>query len=122
MPDWTTIRTWVLRVGVAAIKQPVEQADDWIWMADHSNQIGPEKALSIIGLRASNMPPPGQTLKHDDVRVLDRSPGTSWKREDMAEAYGQLAQQCGAPLALLVDGAVELREGAETLQKSRKTW
>ena len=59
LPDWTTIRTWVLRVGVAAIKQPVEQADDWIWMADHSNQIGPEKALSIIGLRASNMPPPG---------------------------------------------------------------
>ena len=120
LPDWTTIRTWVLRVGVAAIKQPVEQADDWIWMADHSNQIGPEKALSIIGLRASNMPPPGQTLKHDDVRVLELSPGTSWKREDMAEAYGQLAQQCGAPLALLVDGAVELREGAETLQKSRK--
>ena len=66
------------------------------------------------------MPPPGQTLKHDDVRVLELSPGTSWKREDMAQAYGQLAQQCGAPLAVLVDGAVELREGAETLQKRRE--
>ena len=113
LPDWTTVRTWMLRVGVAAIKRPIEQADDWIWMADHSNQIGPEKALAIIGLRASNMPPPGQPLTHDDVRVLELSPGTSWKREDMAAAYERLAERCGVPLALLVDGAVELREGAE---------
>ena len=119
LPQWTTVRTWMLRVGVAAIRRPIEPADDWIWMADHSNQIGPEKALAIIGLRASKMPPPGETLTHADVRVLELSPGTSWKREDMAEAYQQLAQQSGAPLSILVDGAVELREGAEKLQDSR---
>jgi len=113
LPDWTTVRTWMLRVGVAAIKRPIEQANDWVWMADHSNQIGPEKALSIIGLRASNMPPPGQALRHEDVRVLELDPGTSWKREDMKEAYERVAQECGAPLALVIDGAVELREGAE---------
>ena len=123
LPSWTTIRTWLLRVGIAAIERPIEPADDWIWMADHSNQIGPEKVLSIIGLRASNIPPPGQALKHEDVRVLELSPGTNWKREDMADAYDQLAGRCGAPLALLVDGAVELREGAEmseSLQNSGK--
>lgn len=120
LPAWTTVRTWTLRVGMAAIKQPIEPADDWIWMADHSNQIGPEKALAIIGLRASQMPPPGQPLTHDDVRVLELSPGTSWKREDMAAAYERLAERCGVPLAVLVDGAVELREGAETLQTSRE--
>lgn len=113
LPDWTTVRIWMLRVGVAAINRPIEQADDWVWLADHSNQIGPEKALSIIGLRASKMPPLGQALTHDDVRVLELSPGTRWKREDMKEAYERLAQRCGVPLALLIDGAVELREGAE---------
>lgn len=117
LPDWTTVRTWMLRVGVAAIKQPIEQADDWVWLADHSNQIGPEKVLAVLGVRASKLPPPGQPLQHDDVRVLELTPGTSWKREDMAEAYERLAKQCGVPLAVLVDGAVELREGAETLQK-----
>ena len=100
LPDWTTVRTWMLRVGVAAIKQPIEQADDWIVMADHSNQIGPEKVLAILGVRASKLPLPGQPLKHDDVRVLELTPGTSWKREDMAEAYEQLAQRCGVPLAV----------------------
>lgn len=120
LPDWTTIRTWLLRVGVAAIDEPVEPADDWIWMADHSNQIGPEKALAVIGLRASRMPPPGVALTHQDVRVLCVKPGVSWNREDMAEAYERLAEESGCnPMAVLADGAVELREGAERLQKRR---
>lgn len=119
LPNWTTIRTWMLRVGVAAVKRPIERADDWIWMADHSNQIGPEKALAVLGLRASQLPPPGEALKHEDVRVLELRPGRRWKREDVADAYEQLSQRCGDPMAVLSDGAVELREGAETLQKRR---
>ena len=120
LPTWTGIRTWVLRAGVAAIRRPIEPADDWIWMADHSNQIGQEKVLSIIGLRASRMPPAGETIKHEHVRVLELVPGTSWKREDVAKVFDQLSEQSGAPLAVLVDGAAELREGAEILQKHGK--
>ena len=120
VPEWTTVRTWLMRAGVAAIEEPIEPADDWVWMADHSNQIGPEKALVIIGLRASKMPPPGVALTHQDVRVLAVEPGVSWKREDMARVYKKLADKIGAPLAVLVDGATELREGAEILQKLRE--
>jgi hypothetical protein len=113
LPDWTTIRTWLMRVGVAAIEEPIERADDWVWMADHSNQIGPEKALVILGLRASKMPPPGVSLAHQDIRLLCVEPGVSWKREDMARAYKKLADKIGSPMALIVDGAVELREVCE---------
>lgn len=119
LPVWTTVRTWMMRVGVAAIKEPVEEADDWVWMADHSNQIGREKALVILGIRASKMPAPGQAISHEDVRVLAVEPGERWNREDMAQAYEKLAEKAGLPMAVLVDGAVELREGAETLQKQR---
>ena len=28
LPDWTTVRTWMLRVGVAASERPIEEADD----------------------------------------------------------------------------------------------
>ncbi len=86
LPDWTSVRLWLMRVGVAAIEEPVEAAEDWIWMADHSNQIGPEKVLAIIGVRASKLPAPGEALTHADVRVLAVKPGVHWKREDMAEA------------------------------------
>ena len=119
LPAWTTIRTWLLRVGVATLREPIEAADDWVWMADHSNQIGPEKALVVLGVRASQLPPPGETLKHKDVHLLTVRPGTAWKREDMGSVYRELAEQYGAPRAVLCDGAVELRDGAECLQKQR---
>jgi hypothetical protein len=51
--------------------------------------------------------------------VLAVEPGTTWKREDMAGAYEALAARFGVPRAVLVDGAVELREGAEVLQTQR---
>lgn len=95
IPHWTAIRSWMQRLGVAALGEPIERADDWIWMADHSNQIGPEKALVVLGVRASRMPPPGIALRHKDVRVLTVRPGTAWKREDMAAVYTELAQQYG---------------------------
>jgi hypothetical protein len=90
MPDWTTVRIWLMRVGVAAIEEPIERADDWNWMADHSNQIGPEKALVIVGVRASKMPPPGVALTHRDIRLLLVEPGVSWNRKDMARAEWHL--------------------------------
>lgn len=119
LPDWTTIRTWLLRVGLATLQESIDPADDWIWMADHSNQIGPEKALVVLGVRAAQLPPPGETLKHEDVHLLAVRPGTAWKREDMGSVYGELAEQYGAPRAVLCDGAVELRDGAKCLQKQR---
>jgi hypothetical protein len=119
VPDWTTIRTWMQRLGVAAIEEPLERADDWVWLADHSNQIGPEKVLVVLGVRASQLPPPGTPLRHEDVHVLAVRPGTTWKIEDMAAVYESLAERHGAPRAVLSDGAVELRDGAEVLKKSR---
>jgi len=119
IPHPTTIRNWLLRVGVAALREPLEQADDWLWMADHSNQIGPEKALVVLAIRAAKMPPPGKTLKHEDLRVLTVRPGTAWKRENVAAIYQELAQQHGEPRAVLTDGAVELREPVECLKSKR---
>jgi hypothetical protein len=117
LPDWTTIRIWLMRLGIAFLEEPLEDADDWVWMVDHSNQIGPEKVLVVLGVRASQLPPPGKTLRHEDVRVLMVQPGTRWKREDMTAVYDRLAERCGPPRAVLCDGAVELREGAESMRK-----
>ena len=84
IPDWTSIRTWLCRFGVATLEEPVEAADDWIWMTDHSNQIGAEKVLVVLGMRAGQMPPRGQPIRPEDVRVVSVIPGTEWKREDVA--------------------------------------
>lgn len=120
IPSWDAIRCWACRVGVAQLQQLPEQANDWIWMTDHSNQIGTEKVLQILGIRASQLPPPGQTLSRDKMTVLAVVPGKDWKRDDVRREYKKLAQRIGAPRDLLTDGAVELFESADVLRKPGK--
>jgi hypothetical protein len=120
VPSWDSIRCWACRVGVAQLQQVPEQADDWIWMTDHSNQIGTEKVLQILGIRASKLPPPGQTLRRQDMVILAVIPGKDWKREDVRREYKHLAERIGVPRYLLTDGAVELFESADVLEKPGK--
>jgi hypothetical protein len=119
VPEWTSIRNWMQRIGIAKTEEPVEAvepADDWIWMADHSNQIGPEKAFVVLGIRSSDLPEPGHAIEHQHVRPLLVEPGISWKKEDVTSAYQQIAKKYGTPRAILSDGAAELREGALPLK------
>lgn len=118
-PVWTTIRSWIQRLGVARCNEPLERSDDWIWMVDHSNQIGIEKTLAVLGVRASSLPEAGNALKHEDVHVLSVQPGTQWQAKDMAEAYQQLADRHGVPRAVVMDGATELRSGTKCLKNRR---
>src|SRR5262249_48987055 len=60
VPHWTTVRMWFLRLAYHKLHRPKEQASDWVWIVDHSNQIGREKCLLIVAVRASQLPPPGE--------------------------------------------------------------
>jgi hypothetical protein len=120
VPTRTTIRSWLQRLGIAELKQPLKPNEDLVVMVDHSNQIGTEKVLVALGVNASALPEPGTALTHEHVRVLDIKPGSCWKTEDMEQAYQEIAGQHGVPRAVLTDGAVELREGAKCLETQRE--
>src|SRR5262249_19215637 len=60
VPHYTTVRYWLLRVGLHKLHRPKERASDWVWIIDHSNQIGKEKCLLILGVRVSQLPAPGK--------------------------------------------------------------
>lgn len=120
IPSWDSMRRWACRAGVAELQKPITEADDWIWMTDHSNQLGAEKVLVILGIRVCDLPPPGQTLSREQMETLAVMPGTDWKREDVRRAYEKLVERMGPPWCLLTDGAVELRESADVLEKPGK--
>ena len=117
VPSHDAIRNWTCRVGIGELEDTFHKDQDVLWMADHSSQIGTEKVLLIIGIAVENLPEPGQTLSLEDVKVLAIVPGQKWKKEDVAREYRKLAKRIGPPRFLLSDGAVELREPAETLEK-----
>lgn len=116
IPSFDSMRVWSCRVGIAQLKMFDKNGNDWIWVADHSNQIGQEKVLLIIGIRVSDLPPLGETLPREKMVVLATIPGTSWTREDVRREYDKLAKRIGSPKYLLTDGAVELRESADVLE------
>jgi len=122
-PTRTSIRNWLQRLGIAELQQKSDKyipRDDLVFMVDHSNQTGTEKVLLVLGVNASELPESGTALKHEDVRVLEVKPGDQWKTTNMQQAYEELADRYGTPRAILVDGAVELRDGAKCLKNRRK--
>ena len=122
IPSWSGIRSWLLRLGLARIALPesFQQADDWIWIADHSNQIGKEKVLTVLAVRASQLPPPGQALRHQDVTVLCNEPGIQWNENAVAKVYLELEAKFGTPRGVLSDGATELQNAAKQLENPRQ--
>ena len=62
IPHWTTGRLWLLRLGHALLTRTLQKADDWVWLIDHSVQIGQEKCLVILGIRLRDLPRRVQAL------------------------------------------------------------
>jgi hypothetical protein len=120
VPDRETITRWCKRLGLDRLmqnqksNQPKNHAD-MIWIVDHSNQIGTQKVLVILGVLASKLPAQGQTLSLDALEVLAIEPGRSWTRDDVRRVYKELADKIGRPRWVLCDGAVELRESVDVL-------
>ncbi len=42
-PSWYTGRLWLLRLGYSKLTRAQTQADDWVWIVDHTVQVGNEK-------------------------------------------------------------------------------
>ena len=121
VPAHDSIEHWCKRVGLDAITRSEGRHEGGLWMVDHSNQIGQEKVLVILGTTIGQLPPPGETLSLDKLDVLAIVPGTSWKRDDVRCVYREVAKRCGTPRFVVCDGAVELRETVDVLETSGKT-
>jgi len=56
LPSWTTGRMWLLRLGYYKLVRAKVIASDWVWIVDHTVQIGVEKCLVILGIRLKDLP------------------------------------------------------------------
>ena len=117
-PDWTTGRLWVIRFGCAQLNAPKVQADDWVWLIDHSVQIGKQKVLAIVGVRLAALPAAGEFLCPDDLVLIDLIPMETSSREDVAQCLEDVAARTSVPRAIVDDHGVDLNGGVRIFQKS----
>jgi hypothetical protein len=116
LPTYQTIISWMQRLGLDRMRRPNKRKQR-MWLADHTIQMGKSKALVVLGAPLSTTSAPDLPLRHEQLEVLTLTAGEQWQREQVGRVYQQIAERCGQPRAIGVDGAVELREPAETLGK-----
>ena len=114
VPSRDAVRLWNCRNGVA-ILQEAKKSTGWIWMIDHSVQLGKMCVLVVLGIHKDNIPR-NRPLRRSDMTVLAVSPAPSRSKEEVRKQLLAVAHEFGHPFATICDGASELREAVATLK------
>lgn len=117
LPEATSVRWWLQRLGLFALREPLEMADDWAYLIDHSVQIGTVKVCVILGLRLRDVPFPARALRHDDVRVLAVIPIERSTGEIVDAQLEQAAERTGIPRQIASDHGSDVKKGSELFAK-----
>jgi hypothetical protein len=120
VPHWTTVRCWLLRLGLYKLQRPKKQADDWVWITDHSNQIGKEKCLVILGVRLSQLPPPGDDFRLclSQMEPIELEVVTASDKQIVHRQLEANVAKTGVPRAILSDQGGDLVGGIELFRQA----
>lgn len=111
LPEASSIRGWLQRLGLYALTERLEQHGDWVWIIDHSIQLGATKVCVVLGLRGCDSPLPQRALRHADVRVLAVIPVQTSTGEIVVGQLEEVAKRTGIPRAIVSDGGGDLKKG-----------
>jgi hypothetical protein len=111
-------RLWLMRLGLYALRCPKEPANDWAWIMDHTVQLGPWKALVIVGVRLSAWRAKQAPLEHEDLTLFDVTPMQQSSGEAVAARLRATMQESGVvPAAVLSDEGAELKKATALLRE-----
>ncbi len=111
-------RLWLMRLGLFELLREKEPADDWVWLMDHTVQLGPWKCLVIVGVRLSAWREKAAPLEHQDLTLMHLMPMEQSTGEAVAEQLRQTVEKTGiVPACVLSDEGAELKSGMALLRE-----
>lgn len=113
LPSASGARWWLLRMGLYALREPLEQALDWVYIIDHSIQIGTLKLCLILGIRLRDLPSPLRPLRHSDMRLLALIPTEHSSGQIVVQQLENTAKRTGIPREILSDHGSDVKSGGE---------
>lgn len=116
-----SVRLWLLRLGLHQLNRPKEQADDWIWILDHTMQLGARKCLIIVGLRQAAWDAADRCLRHEDVELIDLQPVTESTGEVVYRQMEAATAKTGVPRAIVSDDGRDLHRGIALFREAHPT-
>lgn len=109
-------RLWLLRVGLFQLTREKEKADDWVWIMDHTLQLGPYKCLIVVGIRLASWDSQ-RPLCHDDLTLLNLTPMEHSSGERVQEQLEATVGSTGVPRAVVSDEGTDLKRGMEFFRR-----
>lgn len=116
-------RMWLMRLGLYELLRPKEVADDWVWIMDHTVQLGPWKCLVIVGVRLSAWRAKGGPLEHKDLTLFNLTPMEHSTGEAVAAQLQETREQIGIlPAVMLSDEGAELKKATLLCRGQSPAW
>jgi hypothetical protein len=116
-PSLWSIRNWVLRLGLYELQRPKKPGSDWALILDHTIQVGPHKALLILGVRLGDLKRGHFALGHQDVAVVGLEICERSNGQAVFEALEGVQEQIGEPRLLVSDAGSDLKKGSELFRE-----
>ena len=111
-PSLWSIRNWVLRLGLYELERPKLAAEDWVLILDHTIQIGPHKALLILGVQLADLNRNNFALGHQDVTMLGLEICEQSNGEKVLKALEAVKAAVGEPRLLVSDAGSDIKKAA----------
>ena len=115
VPGYTSIRQWVLRVGLYELQRHREQRQDWIYVMDLTVEVGKQKCLVVLGIAQSHWQEwvnvQDGALSYRDMELLGLVVLSSTKGEYIDGALEEISQQVGVPCQIVSDQGSDLYKG-----------
>ena len=102
-----------MRIGYYKLFRQKETSDDWIWIIDHTIQIGNEKCLIILGIRQSALPSAELYLNHEDIEPIALLPVKKSNGQIVYEQLEEAVEKTGVPRQILSDHGTDIKSGIE---------
>ena len=119
--SYYSVRLWLLRLGLYQLTRPKTQADDWMWIVDHTMQLGERKCLIIVAVRQSAWKAENRVLRHEDVEPIDLVPVTESNGEIVYQQLQAAVAKTGVPRSITSDGGSDLHCGIELFRQAHPT-
>jgi hypothetical protein len=116
-PAAGTVRAWLLRLGCFALTRPLPQDLPWVWLIDHTLQIGAVKLLVIIGCPLAAVPFGDRPLCLADVPLLALVPMEESNGTTVAAVLEQTVARTGSPRLIVSDHGTDLNAGVALFQQ-----
>lgn len=121
VPSFTTIRAWVLRLGCYALLRPLLQDRPWVWIIDHTIQVGDKKLFLIVGCPLADVPFGQRCLALADLHLVALVPMEQSNQELIDAELEKASHRTGPPRVIVSDQAGDLTKGIERFQQRHAT-